>query len=61
MASVASVTSELRGIQGVDTSGVEVADDEQSPPTIAAGSAEEAAKLQELEGRLSEMGTMEGG
>ena len=41
MASVASVTSELRGIQGVDTSGVEVADDEQSPPTIAAGSAEE--------------------
>ena len=59
MASVASVTSELRGIQGVDTSGVEVADDEQSPPTIAAGSAEEAAKLQELEGRLSDMGTME--
>ena len=55
----ASVVSEFRGLQGIDTSGVEVADDEQSPPSIAAGSAEEAAKLKELEGRLSETGAME--
>ena len=39
-----SVKDLAKQFKGLDTSGVEV-DEEQVPPTIAAGSAEEAAEL----------------
>jgi hypothetical protein len=42
-------------IKGLDTSKVEV-DDEQAPPTVEAGSAEEQALYQEMEGHMKSAG-----